>query len=236
MRTALAIRHIAFEDLGTLAMALEYYDIAITYVDAGVDDLTRIDPLGPDVLISLGGPIGAYDEHDYPFLTDELHLIEKRLGSDRPTLGICLGAQLIARALGARVYPGPQPELGWAPLILSAAGHASPLSALAEEQTPVLHWHGDTFDLPPGAVHLAATSMYANQAFTWGQRTLALQCHPEVTATDLERWWIGHVDTIRRHVGISLPQLRRDTQRYALPLAQHAMRCWQAWLDHVLGL
>ena len=149
MLTALAIRHIAFEDLGTLAMAFERYDVAITYVDAGVDDLSRIDPLGPDILVSLGGPIGAYDEHDYPFLIDELQLIEKRLMADRPTLGICLGAQLIARALGARVYPGPQPELGWAPLILSAAGRASPLSALAGEQTPVLHWHGDTTALEP---------------------------------------------------------------------------------------
>jgi GMP synthase (glutamine-hydrolysing) len=235
MRTALAIRHIAFEDLGTLAIALEQCGLAITYIDAGVDDLTQIDPLGPDVLISLGGPIGAYDEHDYPFLIDELRLIEKRLTADRPTLGICLGAQLIARVLGARVYPGPQPELGWAPLVLSTAGRHSPLSALAGEMTKVLHWHGDTFDSPHGAVHLAATSMYANQAFTWGRCTLALQCHPEVTAQGLERWWIGHVETIRRHAGISLAQLRRDTQQYAPQLAQQAMPCWHAWLDAVLA-
>ena len=234
MLTALAIRHIAFEDLGTLALAMERYGIAVNYVDAGVDDLSQIDPLAPSVLISLGGPIGAYDEQDYPFLNDELQLLEQRLEADRPTLGICLGAQLMARALGARVYPGVEAELGWGPLNLCAAGRESSLAALAGDKTEVLHWHGDTFDLPPGAEHLAATSMYANQAFSWGRRGLALQCHPEVTSQGLERWWIGHVETIRRHAGLSVATLRRDTQRHAPRLTQQAMRCWHAWLDDVL--
>ncbi|PON11498.1 glutamine amidotransferase [Candidatus Entotheonella serta] len=234
MLTALAIRHIAFEDLGTLATALNQCNIAIAYVDAGADDLTQIDPLASDILIVWGGPIGAYDEHDYPFLSDELRLLEKRLMADRPTLGICQGAQLIARALGARVYPGPQVELGWSPLELTAAGQASSLSALAGDKTSVFHWHGDTFDLPCDAVHLAATSMYTNQAFSWGQRTLALQCHPEVTARGLERWWIGHVEAIRRQDGVSLAALRQESQRHAASLAPQAMVCWHTWLHDVL--
>lgn len=234
MLHALAIRHIAFEDLGTLETALNRHQVAMTYVDAGVDDLAQIDPLAPDVLISLGGPIGAYDEHDYPFLRDELRLLEKRLLADRATLGICLGAQLIARALGARVYPGPQVEFGWAPLLLSAAGQASPLSALAGDKTSMFHWHGDTFDLPPDATHLAATSMYTNQAFSWGTGTLAMQFHPEVTARGLERWWIGHAEAIRRHPGASILQLRQDARHYATRLATQAMACWHAWLSNVL--
>lgn len=234
MHTALAIRHVAFEDLGTVATALQQHGLTVTYVEAGYDDLAGIDPLEPEVLISLGGPIGAYETYDYPFLVDELRLLEQRLNADLPTLGICLGAQLIARVLGARVYPGHCQELGWAPLLLSPAGQRSPLGYLEAEHIAVLHWHSDAFDMPEGAVHLAATPPCANQAFTWGKRTLALQCHLEVTARSLERWWIGHTDLIRRTPGVSLAELRRDTQHYAPQLVPRALQCWKDWFREVL--
>ncbi|MEO1765042.1 MAG: gamma-glutamyl-gamma-aminobutyrate hydrolase family protein, partial [Cyanobacteria bacterium J06629_18] len=112
MKTATVIRHIAFEDLGTLEIALQRQGYAIKYLEAGVDDLTSISPT-EDMLIILGGPIGAYDERDYPFLVDELQILEQRLKAAKPTLGICLGSQLMARALGARVYPGGNKEIGW---------------------------------------------------------------------------------------------------------------------------
>jgi GMP synthase (glutamine-hydrolysing) len=157
-------------------------------------------------------------------------LLEQRLAAQRPTLGICLGAQLMARALGAAVYPGHQPELGWAPLMLSEAGRRSPLRHIGDTQIPVLHWHGDTFNLPDSATRLAASSLYTNQAFAWGAHALALQCHLEVTANGLERWWRGHANQLRDTPGVNVAHLRQDTQRCAPRLAQHALRVWQEWL------
>jgi GMP synthase (glutamine-hydrolysing) len=126
--------------------------------------------MAPEVLIVLGGPIGIYQEREYPFLTTELGLLERRLAADLPTLGICLGGQLMARALGARVHPGPAKELGWSSLRLSAAGRQSCLAYLAKGATAVLHWHDETCDVPAGATLLASTPHNDNQAFAWGKR------------------------------------------------------------------
>jgi len=232
MKSATVIRHIAFEDLGTLEIALEKQGYTIKYLEAGVDDLTNIAPT-EDMLIILGGPIGAYDEQDYPFLVDELRLLEQRLKADLPTLGICLGAQLMARALGARVYPGGQKEIGWSNIQLSEAGKNSPLVNLDVENTPVLHWHGDTFDLPEGATRLASSSLYENQAFSYGKATMGLQFHPEVTRTGLERWFIGHACEINSTSGISVEQLRADTVKYGHLLQEKAVEVWENWLESV---
>jgi len=233
MKNATVIRHIAFEDLGSLEPALNQQDYAVTYVEAGLDSLAGIDPLTPDIVIILGGPIGAYDEQDYPFLVDELHLLERRLEADLPTLGICLGAQLMARALGARVYPGLYKEIGWSPLELSNEGMHSSLAHLAAEHTAVLHWHGDTFDLPAGSTHLASTSKYKNQAFSWGKHGLALQFHPEVTALGLERWLIGHACEIAATPGVNIVGLRKDTARYVEKLEVQAAKFWRTWLESI---
>src|SRR5262249_51014029 len=122
---------------------------------------------------------GVYDSEEYPFLLDELELLRACLQQRLPTVGICLGAQLLASALGARVYPGPHKEIGWSPLSLTEAGAAGPLVALGAG-LPVLHWHGDSFDLPAGATLLASTALYRHQAFALGPTILGLQFHPEV--------------------------------------------------------
>src|SRR6185437_10303176 len=146
MSTILALRHIAFEDLGSFERVLKARGEVIRYIDAATDDFAVLPHDAPAPLFVLGGPIGAYEEALYPFLIDELRFIEKRLAARLPIFGICLGAQLIARALGARVYPAPVKELGWAPITLTGAGTRSVLKPLGSG--PVLHWHGDTFDLP----------------------------------------------------------------------------------------
>src|SRR5262249_17403634 len=146
VRQALVIRHVACEDLGNLAGVLQRRGLVVRYVEAGLDDVGQLKPPAPQGLIVLGGPIGVYPEKGYPFLTDELRVLEQRLAADRPTLGICLGAQLMARALGAKVYAGPCKEIGWASLQLSEAGRRSCLVQLAQREAAVLHWHGDTFD------------------------------------------------------------------------------------------
>lgn len=235
VKGALAIRHVAFEDLGNFAGALADRGYGVAYADAGLDDLGALDPLGPELLVILGGPIGAYEEESYPFIRDELRLLENRLAADLPTLGVCLGSQLMARALGARVYAGGRREIGWAPLVLTEAGRRSSIRFLAPEETPVLHWHGDTFDLPGGAVRLASTSAYENQAFAWGRRALALQFHAEATAGGLERWFIGHACEIGATPGVTVAGLRRDTARFTPALERQGRRFFEAWLDEVAG-
>ncbi|PWG63528.1 glutamine amidotransferase [Sediminicurvatus halobius] len=232
-RRCLAIRHVAFEDLGLLAPLLEASGYQIRYREAGVDDLTAEDPHAPDLLVILGGPIGAADEADYPFLADEVRLLRERLAADRPTLGLCLGAQLMARALGAQVYPAREKEIGWAPLELTAAGRAGCLRHLDGGITLVLHWHGDTFELPAGATRLASTRACENQAFAYGERALALQFHAEAAGRALERWFIGHTVEIAATPGVSVPQLRADTARHSATLHEQGRRCFSEWLEAV---
>ncbi len=235
MPSVTAIRHVAFEDLGTLDDIFSERKWAVEYVEAATLDWARFDPLASDLLVVLGGPIGANDEKSYPFLSAEIAAVKQRLAADRPTLGICLGAQLIARALGAKVFAAGEKEIGWKPLLLSAAAQSSPVRHLSAEQCFMFHWHGDSFDLPNGAVLLAGTEACLHQSFSWGRGTLAFQCHPEVRARDLEKWFVGHAVEIGAASGTNVPQLRSDTQRYAADLERSGRLCFAGWLDQ-LGL
>jgi GMP synthase (glutamine-hydrolysing) len=223
-----ALRHVAFEDLGLLSPLLTHRGHAVRYVDVPVADLDGLDPLAADLLVVLGGPIGVYENDLYPFLDAETALLARRLEAARPTLGICLGSQLIAKALGARVYASGVKEIGWAPLTLTAEGRDSPLRHLGS--TPVLHWHGDTFDLPPGAVRLASTAVCENQAFSFGASALALQFHAEAAGRALESWFVGHTGEIAATPGISVPQLRADTARCTPALERAGAACFEEWL------
>ncbi|MDJ0617473.1 MAG: glutamine amidotransferase [Calothrix sp. MO_192.B10] len=233
MQQAIVIQHVPFEDLGTLHPVLKQRGYQISYQQAGVDDLSLIETTQADLLIVLGGPIGVYEEEEYPFIKDELKLLEQRLAKKLPTLGICLGSQLIARALGAKVYPGHGKEIGWSNLQLSQMGKNSCLRHLETKETSVLHWHGDTFELPDQAILLASSQQYQNQAFSWGKNCLGLQFHPEITAKGLERWFIGHACEIASTHGISVSQLRTDTMLYAHALESSAIDLWNEWLDTV---
>lgn len=232
--TALAIRHVPFEDLGSFASVLRERGFAVAYRDAGLDDLGASDLVDADLLIVLGGPIGVYETREYPFLKGEIAVVERRLKASRPVLGLCLGAQIIARALGARVYKGKRKELGWSPLTLTDAGRNSALAELGG-RTAVLHWHGDTFDLPREAELLASTRLYANQAFAWRRHGLALQFHIEATTRGLERWFVGHALEIATTRGVELGKLRRETRRLGPRLEERGPRVLKAWLDG-LGL
>jgi GMP synthase (glutamine-hydrolysing) len=218
-KTCVAIRHVQFEDLGTFSETLTAHGIRWTYLDAGVDDLKPA--IDADLCIVLGAPIGVYDEDRYPWITDELHAISRRIENDKPTLGICFGAQAIARCAGARVYLGTRgKEIGWAPISLSDAGLDSPLAPLTK---PVLHWHGDTFDLPPDAELLASTDRYRHQAFSIGDTVWGIQFHVEVAPSVIERWLIGHAIEIAS-AGIHPETIRSgDGNRYELSRVAGAM-------------
>lgn len=232
MTEVVAIRHVAFEDLGSFEQVLRERGIEVTYVDAGQGRLLeQVERRSPRLLVVLGGPIGAGETDAYPFLAEELTLIRDRLSREEPVLGICLGAQLIAAALGAKVYPAEAKEIGWGPLELSDAGAASPV---AELTTPVLHWHGDTFELPTGATHLASTPVCRNQAFAIGRSALGLQFHVEALGAAIESWLIGHAHEISQAEGVSVEQIRADTHRHAGLLENRSRRFLNRWLDGAL--
>ena len=226
MQSAVAICHVAFEDAGTLGPVLAQRGIHLTYLQAGVDDLSPA--LAADLFAVLGGPIGIYEVDRYPFLKDELNVIEAVVKRHTPVVGICLGAQALAAVLAARVYPGPQAELGWDELTLTDEGKASPLQVL--EGLRVLNWHGDTFDLPSGATRLASTPLTPNQAFTYGPKVLALQFHVELEERDMERWLIGHTLELAKNK-VDLGKMREATTRYAPPTNAASRTLFNSWLD-----
>ncbi|MCJ2060147.1 glutamine amidotransferase [Methylobacterium sp. J-048] len=228
MRIALVIRHVAFEDLGAFAAPIERAGYAVRYQEAGLNAPDPEDGRRADLLVVLGGPVGAYEDDLYPFLRGEREALRARLAAGAPTLGICVGAQLMAAALGARVAPGPGKEIGWAQVELTDRGRAGPLRHL--DRVPVLHWHGDVLDLPPGAERLAATPLCPNQAFALGRHGLGFQFHPEADGQGFERWLIGHAVEIAATPGVSVPALRDDARRYGPGAAEVGRRCLGEWL------
>ncbi|KAA0972134.1 glutamine amidotransferase [Aureimonas fodinaquatilis] len=231
-RTVQAIRHIGFEDLGSFEAPLRDAGYRIEYVDVAERDIGALDPLGPDLLVVLGGPIGVYEDEAYPVVSTEIRLLRARLEADLPTLGICLGAQLMAAALGAKVYPGPAKEIGWSALVLSHTGELNPLAALRD--VPVLHWHGDTFDLPDGCELLASTPICQNQAFARGLNVLGLQFHPEVLGARFEHWLLGHASELAA-AGISPITLRGDAHRHSGRLEAAGKETLSGWLAMLPG-
>ena len=173
------LQHVPFEGLGSIEPWLETagYEITKTafYESAALPDPGKI-----DFLIVMGGPMSVNDEARHPWLVSEKAFVRHFSDTGKPVLGICLGAQIIASALGARVYPNREKEIGWFPVeaVSIAAGEAFPFPPSLE----VFHWHGDTFDLPPGAVQLARSEGCENQAFQIGRSVIGLQFHLETTA------------------------------------------------------
>jgi GMP synthase (glutamine-hydrolysing) len=235
LRNALVLSHVAFEDLGSLEAPLLERGFEIERVLASKARFPLPQAESCDLLIVLGGPIGVYDQLDYPFLKDEISLIAQRLAARKPTLGVCLGAQMMAAALGARVYPGQQgAEIGWFPLQAPPNSETPAwFKPLLASGLSVFHWHGDTFDLPPNARPLAMSERYENQAFTIGDFALGLQFHPEVSAEGLESWYVGHACELHQK-GIEIAALRSAALHLAPALQQAAARFWRLWLDSVL--
>ncbi len=232
MKTGLIIRHTPHEGVAgfrapieAAGYVLERFDVT----DAGFD---RLDFLAPDLLILMGGPMGVYEQEAYPWITCELARLAGRIAARRPTLGVCLGSQMIAAAMGAKVYPGPVKEVGFAPIMLTPAGKASPLRHISD--VPVLHWHGDTFDLPDGAELLASTQAYRNQAFRVGSHLLALQCHPEMGEDPRLASWLEDVDYLTL-AGTGVATIRRDEARFGSSTVAAGRAMLTEWLAGISG-
>ncbi len=199
MKKIIALRHMYSNSLFALESIFEKAGMQFEHVDVFTDRLDRIDAKEADLMVVLGGALGVYQRDDYPFIDKEISLIRERIEADKPLLGICLGAQLMAAALGEKVYKGPQgKEIGWFDLTLTAEGKNSAIAAFAE--TKVLQLHGDTFDLPKGAVRLASSALYENQAFAYGKNCIGVQFHPEFNQDGMENLLVesgGHLNVAK---------------------------------------
>lgn len=186
-RPVLILRHMPHEPGGTLETALTAAGLDFYYVDLhqnAPEDLPLDEISG---LIALGGPMNVDEVDRYPFLKKDVEWIARALAMDLPFLGICLGAQLLAKTLGARVYPNRVKEIGWYPLELLPDATHDPLFAECGDRI-AFQWHGDTFDLPSDTVQLARSPLCENQAFRYGARAFGLQFHIEMTAGMIADW------------------------------------------------
>jgi GMP synthase (glutamine-hydrolysing) len=226
-KTLIALRHLAFEDLGLIEPFLIQRGWRVRYCDVGVDKLSEAEIRNVDLLVVLGGPIGAEDDASYPFLAGEVHLIRERLTKQRPILGICLGAQLMARALGASVRPMRHKEIGYAPVELTESARKLPLAHIGNQC--VLHWHGDQFSMPRGVESLASTTSCPHQAFMIGSYAMAWQFHLEVDARRIEQWLIGHCDELSQ-MGIDRRHMREAAHLHSARLNEILGLVMQDWL------
>lgn len=179
------LQHVPFEGLGCIDQWITTKKQSINHTK--LYDQPQFPSLNEfDWLIIMGGPMGVYDEAVYPWLKEEKEFIRRAIESGKTVVGICLGSQLIAEVLGAKVYPNKQKEIGWFDIKKTELAKNNPLLEQFEEQFTVFHWHGDTFDLPAGSERLFSSEVCLNQAFLYKKKVLGLQFHFEVTPQTLK--------------------------------------------------
>jgi GMP synthase (glutamine-hydrolysing) len=229
----LVLQHIACEHPGVFSEVMRERDVEQVAVE-----LDEGEPLPDwrdfDAILAMGGPMGAGDDAEQPWLTTEKELVREAVEVGTPFLGVCLGVQLLAAALGARVYASEQAEVGLLPVELTAEGRQDPLFAGLDDKIVSLQWHGDTFDLPDGAAHLASSPQVANQAFRSGERAYGVQFHLEVTPEQAREW--AEVPAYQRSLANTLGAERgaefiADAQRRAGELHAPARKLFSNWLD-----
>ncbi len=212
MPRLLVLQHVAHEVLGTLDPVLRAARLRIRYINFQRDPTARPRVADYDGLVVLGGPMSAFEDETYPHLSTEVAVIRDALDCDLPILGICLGAQLLARALGGRVHRAPHKEIGWTEVHLTESGQNDPLLGHFGEREHLFQWHSDTFELPTGATHLASSATCPLQAFRSGSRAYGLQFHLEADEAMILRW-------------IADPKHRAELEALAGPLDIETLRC-----------
>lgn len=224
MGEILVFQHDSLEDLGFFAEILEklgadFRAVRLFHGELPTEDWDRV-----TALLVLGGPMSACEEESYPFLRWEKTIIRAAIEDQVPVLGICLGAQLIAAALGTDVYAGRVTEVGWYPISITAHGHVDSLLGYLPERPTVFQWHREGFDLPSGALRLASSVYFENQAFRIGKTVYGLQFHLEVTRPMIERWLDERSKDLAQIPYISPDKIRADTLTYASTLRYYGER------------
>jgi GMP synthase (glutamine-hydrolysing) len=208
----LVLRHEPFEHLGHFASILEENHVKYDYHELGETPPQKTH----SALIIMGGPMSAND--NLPGLHDELDLIRRALDDDVPMLGICLGSQMIAKALGARVYRNERLEIGWEPVWFTDAAQDDALFGGMASPETFFHWHGETFDLPDGAEGLAYSEKCRHQAYRYGRKVYGIQFHPEITAEMIGDWCgqpvnCGDVGTLEGPIDPCLHDMKESSRR-----------------------
>ncbi|MFC3174052.1 glutamine amidotransferase [Novosphingobium bradum] len=188
-KKALIIRHVPYEGVAGYREPIEAAGYHVDRIDVTDPAFASLDLREHDLLIMMGGPMGVYEQDRHPWIACQLRRLKLRLDAGLPTLGVCFGAQMIAAALGAKVYPGPVKEVGFHPVTIHDHAHDSPLRHLVG--VPVLHWHGDTFTRPEGVDLIASSPVYDHQAFRRGANLLAVQFHAEMGEDERFNAWIA---------------------------------------------
>jgi GMP synthase-like glutamine amidotransferase len=219
---AYVFQHIECEALGTFAEGLAACGVQPQYVRLFAGDRLPDDWRDAAILIFLGGPMSVNDEAASPYLRDEKTILRDAVDAGHPVLGVCLGAQLLAAAAGSRVFPGPRPEIGWEPVSLTLEGRQDPVVSGLTHIPAVFHWHGETFDLPPGATRLAFSGLTMNQAFRIGERAYGLQFHLEVDAAMIDSWVQAYPHDLDGDADTVKQRLRTQTALHAEPLRRAA--------------
>lgn len=228
----LVLQHIACEPPGEYEDVLREHGAELVRVELDRGDVL---PNWPDfdAIVVMGGPMDAFEENLYPWLRDEKQLIAEAVRAGSPFWGVCLGAQLLADALGARVYPGPAPEIGVLPIALSEAAAGDMITAGLPETLPAFHWHSCTFDLPEGAVLLASSKAYGEQIFRAGRLAYGLQCHLEVS-TALVREWLevpAYAESLERTNGVGAGEkMLAELAASELSIRALARTLFERWL------
>jgi GMP synthase (glutamine-hydrolysing) len=230
MSEVLVFQHDPFEDLGLFAEVLarqgtDYRVVRLFDGEMPAENWEEINSL-----IVLGGPMGVDEEEDFSFLRWEKRIIRAAIDEAVPMVGVCLGAQLIAAALGARVFHGAVKEIGWSPVAITPHGQVDSLLGYLPEHATVFQWHGDGFELPRGATHLASSVNYKNQAFRLGKSIYGLQFHLEVTPTMIERWISERSKDLALAPYVQLDKILADTRSYAPALNYYGERFFSEFI------
>ncbi|MBI5788610.1 MAG: gamma-glutamyl-gamma-aminobutyrate hydrolase family protein [Candidatus Schekmanbacteria bacterium] len=229
-------QHIACEDLGTAANILKQRGLKLRYIRLYAGEAPPVDYASAAGFIFLGGPMNVYQEWEYPCLKLETEILQEAIRVNKPTLGICLGAQLIAKAAGAKVYAGRQKEIGWYPLHLTAQAQQGGLLAGFDNPLTVFQWHGDTFDLPDKAVSLASSTLFPQQAFSLGGKIYAFQFHLEVGLAAIEDWLREYDDELKGIYTIQeVEKIRRVSRENIMGLENLAQTVFSRFADLVLA-
>ncbi len=229
MARLLVFQHVPYEILGTLNPLFKRCGFRIRYVNFGRHPDAEPCLNGYDGLVVLGGPMGVYQTKKYPYLTTELHLIEEAIQKDIPVLGVCLGAQLIAKTLGAPVTKNNEKEIGWFDVSRTHAAEKDPVVGHFRSSEKIFQWHGDTFETPRGAVHLARSQICSNQAFRYGEKVYGFQFHLEVDEFMIERWlntpaFKKELESLGSRV--TADKIRKETKSYIHRLTVLSQKCF----------